>query len=174
MSDIFSGDGGGGDGWIGWNAKTFKWTVNGDPADPKSMLVDARSFVEGWIQFNPSYDAVFPHPEDGPIAQPGETYKGAWLVRVFTDEWLDFKFTSWSVFKVFKKIAPAFRDQPDGKVTQVTVTGELLKDNKGNAGPILEVVGFVDDPRALTLVPPAAAVAPAPAAAGEGDKDAIF
>ncbi len=71
MSDIFSGDGGGGDGWIGWNAKTFKWTVNGDPADPKSMLVDARSFGEGWIRFNP-YDAVFPHPEDGPIAQPAE------------------------------------------------------------------------------------------------------
>ena len=133
------------------------------------MLVDARSFVEGWIQFNPSYDAVFPRPEDGPVAQPGETYNGAWLVRVFTDEWLDFKFSSWSVFKVFKKIAPQFRDQPDGKLTEVKITGELLKDNKGNAGPILEVVGFVDDPTEA----PAAAAAPAPAAA-ESDKDAIF
>jgi len=168
MSDIFSGDSGGGDGWINWNAKTCKWTINGGPAEPKSMFVDARSFVEGWIQFNPAYDAIFPRPEDGPVAQPGDTYNRAWLVRVFTDEWLDFKFTSWSVYKVFKKIAPQFRDQPDGQLTQVTVTGELLKDNKGNAGPILEVVGFVDDP---SLVPPAAAAAPA---AAENDRDSIF
>tara|TARA_R110001583_G_scaffold26157_2_gene94373 strand:- start:979 stop:1482 length:504 start_codon:yes stop_codon:yes gene_type:complete len=167
MSDIFSGDSGGGDGWIGWNAKTCKWTINGDPAEPKSMFVDARSFGEGWIRFNP-YDAVFPHPEDGPIAQPDETYKKAWRVRVFVDEWLNFSFTSWSAYKAFKKIAPAFRDQPDGKVTEVKVTDSLLKDNKGNAGPGLEVVGFVDDP---SLVPPAAASAPA---AAENDRDSIF
>ncbi len=161
MNDIFSG-GSSTNAWIGWNAKTHRWSINDAEASPDKLLVDADSFSEGWIRFNP-YDAVFPDGGGASVAQPDDSYQKAWHADVYTDQWLTFRFTSWSVYDAFKSVAPQFKDQPGGKVAELKVTGQVNKDKHGNGRPVFEMVGFVDKPGDST---------PAPAAAA--DDDTVF
>jgi len=159
MNDIFSADSVGGS-YIGWNAKDAYWSINGESADPADLYIDASSFRAGWASFEgDAPDFVFATELGESVDKPSDAYKNAWQVDAYTPEHgdLEFRWYSWSVYKVFKSLWPRIKSQPDGKLTHLKVTSDLVKDKRGNAGPGLEFVGFVE-------MPPISAPAPAAAA----------
>ena len=165
MSDIFSADGSG-EQFLSWNAKDHYFALNKESVDIADLYVDALSFRAGWANFNTEPKLFVYGKELGEtIEQPGDDYKNAWYVDAHLTEYGDVRFSwfSWSVVKVFRKLYPKMKDQPAGKLSRLKVTSDLQKDGKGNAGPGLEFVGFVDKPGDS---------APAPAAAA--DDDTVF
>tara|TARA_R100000995_G_scaffold54400_1_gene26685 strand:- start:176 stop:673 length:498 start_codon:yes stop_codon:yes gene_type:complete len=165
MSDIFSADGGG-DQFLSWNAKDHYFALNKESVDIADLYVDALSFRAGWanLSSDPKH-FVFGQALGETIEQPGDTYQNVWYVNAHVPEYGDLRFSwfSWSVVNVFRKLYKQIKDQPEGKLSKLKVTSDLVKDQRGNAGPALEFVGFVDKPGDS---------APAPAAAA--DDDTVF
>jgi len=165
MSDIFSADGGG-DQYLSWNAKDHYFSVAGESIDPTELYLDAQSFRAGWANLDsePKH-FVYGQALGETIEQPGDGYKNAWYVNAYLPEYGDLRFSwfSWSVVNVFRKLYPKIKGQPVGKLSKLKVTSDLVKDKRGNAGPALEFVGFVDKPGDS-----------APAPAGAADEDTVF
>ena len=165
MDDIFTNDGGGG-GFLSWNAKDHFWSVAGESIDPAELYLDALSFRSGWANLDAD-PKIFVYAETlgETLDKPGDGYKNAWHVDAYVPENGDLRFSwfSWSVVNVFRKLWPQIKDQPAGQMSKFEVTTDLNKDKRGNAGPGLKFVGFVDKPGDS---------APAPAAAV--DQDTVF
>ena len=164
MSDIFSADGGG-DQYLSWNARDHYFSVAGASIDPTELYLDAQSFRAGWanLDSDPKH-FVYGQALGETLEQPGEGYKNIWRVDAHVPGYGDMTFSwfSWSVVKVLRKLWPQIKDQPAGQMSKFEVTSDLSKDTRGNAGPALKFIGFVDKPGDS---------APAPAAV---DQDTVF
>ena len=140
-------DGGSADQYIGFNHKTGTWTISGEEAKPKAILVDAKSFREGWIRYQP-YDAIFPEAESDTVDQPSDDYKKAWHCDAHVaDTNVTFRFSSWGLFFAFKNVAPKFKGQADNKLAKLSI-GANKKTKQGNFDPVFDFAGFVDKPAA--------------------------
>ena len=165
MGDIFSADGGG-DQYLSWNARDHYFSVAGASINPLELYLDALSFRAGWanLDSDPKH-FVYGQALGETIEQPGDGYKNVWRVDAHVPGYGDMPFSwfSCSVVKVLRKLWPQIKDQPAGKMSKFEVTSDLSKDTRGNAGPGLKFVGFVDKPGDS---------APGPAAAA--DEDTVF
>jgi len=180
MDDIFTNDGGGGGQFLSWNARDHFWKIGDVTVDLAELYIDAQSFRNGWADTD-SDPKIFIYAEalGETLDKPSDNYKNVWRVDAYVPDYGDMPFSwfSWSVLNVFRPLYKKIKDQPAGQMSKFEVTSDLVKDARGNAGPGLKFIGFVDRNagpglKFIGFVDRPDDSAPAPAAAA--DQDTVF